>query len=88
VLPIQLWKANANGFPKLPIGVPSLVPYCPIWGHDVARLVEKEKLINAKISKHVEIKHGTTLRNLCDENEFVCGLLEGYFITFVKTFSY
>jgi hypothetical protein len=32
--PIQLWKANVDGFPKLPTGVPNLVPYCPIWGHD------------------------------------------------------
>jgi hypothetical protein len=29
-LPIQLWKVNPNGSPKLPIGVPNLVPYRPI----------------------------------------------------------
>jgi hypothetical protein len=39
-LPIQLWKVNLDGSPKLPIGVPNLVPYCPIWGHDALRFVE------------------------------------------------
>jgi len=28
--PIQLWKANVDGSPKLPTRVPSLVPYRPI----------------------------------------------------------
>jgi len=37
---IQLWKVNLDGSPKLSIGVPNLVPYCPIWGHDALRFVE------------------------------------------------
>jgi hypothetical protein len=37
-LAFQLWKANLDGSPKLPIKVPSLVLYCPIWGHDAMRL--------------------------------------------------
>jgi hypothetical protein len=53
-LPIQLWKAFANGFPKLLIGVPSLVPYCLIWGHDKVKLVDKEKFIGVGLSKYVE----------------------------------
>jgi hypothetical protein len=52
--PIQLWKANVDGSPKLPIIVPHLVPYHPIWGQDVMRLVEREKFINAQLSKYVE----------------------------------
>jgi hypothetical protein len=52
--PIQLWKANANGSLKLPIKVPNPIPYHPIWGHDVVRLVEREKFINARLSKYVE----------------------------------
>ncbi len=64
MLPIQLWKANADGSPKLPIGVPNLIPNRPIWGHDVMRLVEKEKFINARSSKHVEFwKQG--MEQLC-----------------------
>jgi hypothetical protein len=49
--PIQLWKVNVDGFPKLPTRVSSLVPYCPIWGHDAVRLVEREKFINVGLSK-------------------------------------
>ncbi len=53
--PIELWKTNANGSPKLPTGVPSHVPYCPIWGHDVTRSMEREKFINARLSKYMEL---------------------------------
>jgi hypothetical protein len=52
--PIQLWKASLYGFPKLPIKVPNLVPYHPIWGHDGVRSVKREKFINARLSKYVE----------------------------------
>jgi hypothetical protein len=48
------WKANANGSPKLPSRVPSHVPHHPIWGHDAMRSVEREKFINAGLSKYVE----------------------------------
>jgi hypothetical protein len=54
VPPIQLWKANADGSPKLPIRVPSPIPYRPIWGHDAMRLVEREKIINARLSRYME----------------------------------
>jgi len=45
--PIQLWKTNLDGFPKLPIGVHNLVPYHPSRGHDAMRSVGKETFINA-----------------------------------------
>ncbi len=51
---IRLWKANLDGSSKLPIGVPSPIPYCPIWGNDVSRLVEREKFINVGLSKYVD----------------------------------
>jgi hypothetical protein len=51
---IQLRKVNADGFPNLPTRVPSFIPYCPIWGHDAVRLVEKEKFISVELSKYVE----------------------------------
>jgi len=51
---IQLWKVNADGSPKLPIEVPNPVPYCPIWGQNAMRSMEKDKFINAGLSKHVE----------------------------------
>jgi len=43
-----------DGSPKLPIGVPSLVPYHPIWGNDALKFMEKEKFINVGLSKYVE----------------------------------
>ncbi len=52
--PIQLWKVNVDGSPKLPIGVPNRIPYCLIWGHDVVRSWEREKFISAGLSKYVE----------------------------------
>ncbi len=52
------WPSKKSRFlivsPKLPIGIPNPVPYCPIWGHDVVRSVEREKFINAGLSKYVE----------------------------------
>ncbi len=53
-LPVQLWKANVDGSPKLPTKVPKLVPYHPIWGHDAMRLMEKEKFISARLFKYME----------------------------------
>jgi hypothetical protein len=52
--PIKLWKCNLDGSPKLPIGVPSHVPYHPIWGNDVLRFMEKKKFISVGLSKYVE----------------------------------
>jgi len=43
-----------DGSPKLPIGVPNPIPYCPIWGHDALRSMEKEKFINVRLFKYVE----------------------------------
>ncbi len=51
---IRLWKANLNNSLKLPIGVPSLVLYCPIWGNDASRLVEREKFISFGLSKYMD----------------------------------
>jgi hypothetical protein len=36
-------NCNLDGSPKLPIEVPSHVPYRPIWGNDVLRFMEKKK---------------------------------------------
>jgi hypothetical protein len=52
--PIQLWKTNVDGSPKLLTGVPNLAPYCPIWGHDAMKSVEREKFISVGLSKYVE----------------------------------
>jgi hypothetical protein len=30
------------GRPKLPVAVPKLVPFCPIWGEDASKFVERE----------------------------------------------
>ncbi len=63
---IQLWKVNADGFPKLPTRVCSIVPYCPIWGHDVVRLVDREKFINVGLFKYVEFwKQGSEQSVAC-----------------------
>ncbi len=52
--PIRLWKVNPNGSPKLHDSVPSLVLYCPIWGNDASRLVERKKFISCRLSKYVD----------------------------------
>jgi hypothetical protein len=52
--PIRLWKVNPNGSPKLHDSVPSLVLYCPIWGNDASRLVERKKFISSRLSKYVD----------------------------------
>jgi hypothetical protein len=53
--PIQLWKTNLDGSPKLPIGVRNPIPYHPSRGHDAMRSVGKERFINAGLSKYVEL---------------------------------
>jgi len=50
---IRLWKVHPNGSPKLHVRVPSLVLYCPIWGNDASRLVERKKFISSRLSKYV-----------------------------------
>jgi hypothetical protein len=42
------------GWPKLLVGFPKLVPFCPIWGEDAFKFVEKEKFIRGRISKYLE----------------------------------
>ncbi len=55
-----------DGSPKLPIGVPSHVPYCPIWGNDVLRFMEKKKFISVGLSKYVEFwKQGIDQNATC-----------------------
>ncbi len=39
----------------MPIGVPIFVPYHPIWGHDVVSSMEREKFIDVKLSKCMEL---------------------------------
>ncbi len=51
---IRLWKFNDQGHPKLPSGIPKLIPFCPIWGNDDSKLVEKEQFINSGISKYLK----------------------------------
>ncbi len=51
---IKLRKVNPNGSPKLLTRVPSLVLYCPIWGNDASRLVERGKLISSRLSKYMD----------------------------------
>ncbi len=53
---IILWKANPNGSPKLPTGVPSLILYHPIWGNDASSLMERKKLIRFGLSKYVDFE--------------------------------
>jgi hypothetical protein len=48
----------------LPIRIPSLAPYCPIWGDDMSRLVEKEKFINVGLSKYVDLWKVEIAQNL------------------------
>jgi hypothetical protein len=52
--PIKLWKANPNSSLKLLTRVLSPIPYCPIWGNDALRLMEREKFINSALSKYVD----------------------------------
>jgi len=53
---IKLWKANPDGSPKLPTGVPSHVLYHPIWGNDALKLMQKEKFISFGLSKYMDSK--------------------------------
>jgi hypothetical protein len=43
-LAIQFWKSNDQGHPKLFSGIPKHVPFRPIWGNNVSKLVEKKDL--------------------------------------------
>jgi len=52
---IKLWRSNPNGSPKLLTRVPSHIHHCPIWGNDASRLVEREKFINFRLSKYMDL---------------------------------
>ncbi len=62
-LTIRLWKFNDQGCPKLPNGIPKLVPFYPIWRNDASKLVEKEEFINGGISKYLEFWKFNILRD-------------------------
>jgi hypothetical protein len=51
---IRLWKSHDEGQPKLPNGVSKPIPFCPIWGNDVTKAMEKENFITARILKYLE----------------------------------
>jgi hypothetical protein len=51
---IILWKTNSNGSLKLPTGVLSLVPYCPIWGIDPSMSTKRQKFIIVRVSKYID----------------------------------
>jgi hypothetical protein len=53
-LPIR--KANPDGSPKLPTSIPSLIPYCPIWGNDPSRSMERQKFISVGLSKYMDFQ--------------------------------
>jgi hypothetical protein len=63
-LAIWLWKSNNEGWPKLPSGVSKLVPFPPIWGNDVTKVVEKQNFIIATISKYLEFWNLNMSKNL------------------------
>jgi len=51
---IKLWKVNPDGSPKLPIKIPSPIPYHLIWGNDAFKSLKREKIINVGLFKYVE----------------------------------
>jgi hypothetical protein len=53
-LTTQLWKFDNQGRPKLPSGVSKHVPFCPIWGNDASKSIEKEKIINSDTPKYLK----------------------------------
>jgi hypothetical protein len=52
-LVIQLRKFNNQGHPKLPSGVPKLVPFCHIWNNNVSKSIENKNFINSFISQYL-----------------------------------
>jgi len=54
VPPIILWKTNPNGSLKIPMGIPSLVPYRPIWGIDPLMSTKRQKFIIIRLSKYMD----------------------------------
>jgi hypothetical protein len=62
-LTIRLWKFDDQGCPKLPSGIPKVVPFYLIWRNDASKLVEKEKFINSGILKYLEFWKFNILRD-------------------------
>ncbi len=60
---IWLWKFDDESHPKLPSGVFKLVPFCPSWGNDVTKVVEKQIFITIGISKYLELWNLNMLRD-------------------------
>jgi hypothetical protein len=58
-----LWKYDNQGHPKLPSGVPKLVPFRPIWGNDASKSIKEEKVICSGISKYLEFWNLNIMKN-------------------------
>jgi hypothetical protein len=54
VPPIRLWKTNLDGSLKLYMSMLGPIIYCPIWGIDPSKSVERQKFISASLSKYVD----------------------------------
>jgi hypothetical protein len=67
VPPIRLWKTNPDGSPMLPTSMLSLIIYCPIWGIDPSKFVERQKFISASLPKYVDFWKVGIARNVTYE---------------------
>jgi hypothetical protein len=45
------------------MGVPSHVPYCPIWGIDPSKFAKRQKSMSAKLSKYVDFWKANIAQN-------------------------
>jgi hypothetical protein len=78
------------GVPKLPQRLPNPIPFCPIWGNDATKSIEKENFINGGLSKYVEFwrmgmcKYKTYARKLGPYMDYWKNILEHIV---VKTFA-
>jgi len=52
---ILLWECDDEGCPKLLNGIPKPVPFCPIWGNDTSKLMEKDFFFNNGTLKYLEL---------------------------------
>jgi hypothetical protein len=65
--PIQLWQVDDLGHPKLPQGLPNLIPFCLIWGNDATKSIDKEKFVNGGLFKYVEF---WKMGGLCNDETY------------------
>jgi hypothetical protein len=86
--PIQLWKANANGSLNYVLKSPILFHIAQFGGmmHWGLWRGKSLSMLDCPNTWNSRSRHWAKC-SLCHEDEFVCGLLEGYFITFVKTLA-